>query len=100
PPGHSLAVPAQPPDAPRLVIAVDVDADQLLQATPAIDISPRDRGRLRVRMLDHRRQDRRRAAFRVSEDRLMPLDDAPAVVAAALDSVNHLPQFPADVADP
>ena len=33
-------------------------------------------------------------------DRLAPLDNAPTIVAAALDLVNEFPQFPADVPDP
>ncbi len=47
-----------------------------------------------------RRQDRRRPSPAFDVHRLRALHHAPAVVAPALDLVDHLPQFPADVADP
>ena len=51
-------------------------------------------------MGDHRRRDRIRPPAPIPRHRLRPFHDAPAVVAAALDEVDHLPQFPADIRDP
>ena len=51
-----------------------------------------------MRQLDQRRADRRRPDL-VRLDRLRPFHRGPAVVAALLDAMDHLPQLPADVAD-
>ena len=71
-----------------------------VEAAAAIDIAAGDRGGLGVGMVDRRRQDRRGPAPALGADGLAALEDAPAVVAAALDAVDQLPQLPADVADP
>ncbi len=51
-----------------------------------------------MRQLDQWREDRRRPDL-LGLDGLRPLHRGPAVVAALLDAVDHLPQLPADVAD-
>src|SRR5262249_25848040 len=81
-------------------VAADIVANQLRQPLAAVDEAAGDRGRLGVREVEVRRQDRRRAAPGVGPDRLPPFHDRPAVVAAALYAIHHLPQLPADVADP
>src|SRR5262249_52589158 len=53
-----------------------------------------------MRMLDDGRQDGRRAALALGPERVRSLHHAPAVVAAALDAVDHLPQVLTDLADP
>src|SRR5262249_21360697 len=42
----------------------------------------------------------RRAAFALGPERVRPLHHAPAIVAAALDAVDHFPQVLANLADP
>src|SRR5207249_559401 len=66
----------------------------------AVDTATGHTARDRVRQLDHRPANRRRPDLLRRLDRLRPLRDAPAVVAALLDLVHHLPQFPAHVAEP
>ena len=51
-------------------------------------------------MVDDRRRDRRGPALALDPHGLGPFHDAPAVVSPALDPEDHLPELPADVADP
>src|ERR1051326_8246452 len=51
-------------------------------------------------MINGGRRNGRRARLAVGFDRPPGLDNAPAVVAAAFDAINHFPQFPAHVANP
>src|SRR6266704_5918140 len=96
-PGHTTAIMTQLPNLAGLVVAIDVAAGQFRQALAAIDAAAGDGGRLRMRMLPGRRQKGRGAAFAVRLHRLMTsFEDAPAIIAAALHAINHLPQFPAD----
>ena len=95
-----VAVEAGGPDAARFPVAADVGALQFREPLAAVDVAAGDAGRLGVREGEIRRQDRRRAALAFGMNRLRAFDDAPAVVAALLDPVDHLPQFPADIADP
>ena len=46
------------------------------------------------------RQDRCRPVFPVGMDRLRPLHDTPAIVAAAFDAIDHFPEFPTHVSGP
>src|SRR4051812_18071054 len=65
-----------------------------------VDVATRDRGRLRVGMDDNRRANGTRPPPACRSDCLAALDDAPAVVARALDPVDRLPEFPADIPRP
>src|SRR5229473_4620553 len=100
-PGHATAIVAQLPNLAGLVVAIDVAAGQVRQALAAINTTARDGSSFRMRMLPGRRQKGRGAAFAVRLHRLMTsFEDAPAIIAAALHAINHLPQFPAHVAHP
>ena len=88
------------PELARHPVAADVGAGEVLEALAAVDVAAGDGGGLGVREGEGRRQDRRRAALALGLDRLRAFHDRPAVVAALLDAVDHLPQLPADVADP
>ena len=98
--GHLFVIVAQPPDAPCGVVAINVHATLGRELSAAVNIAAGDGARLGVRVLDDRRDDGRRAGRVVWVDRLAALHDAPAVVAAALDAEDHLPQVPADIAHP
>src|SRR5207302_10729418 len=81
-------------------VAVNVNPVESAQPLAVITSASGDGGSLGVRMRNDRRQNGGRARFAVRFDRLRTFDDAPAVVAAAFNTINHLPQFPADIPDP
>jgi hypothetical protein len=94
----AIALKAGGPQSACLPVAKEVSAAQLGEALAAIDPAAGDAAGNRVRQRDQRRADRR-WPDRVRLDRLRAFHCRPAVVAALLDAVDHLPQFPADVAD-
>ena len=97
--GDAIALRAQRPERPHLVVAVNVGACEFRQFFPVIKFTARDARGLFVRMRDQRRQDGCRPAQAVRAHVLFAaFGDAPAVIAAALDAIDHLPQFPADIA--
>ena len=98
--GHLFAIVAQSPDSAGGVVAVNVHAVLGREFFTAINIAAGDGARLGVRVLNDRRDDGRRAGRVVRVDWLAALHDAPAVVAAALDAEDHLPQIPADITHP
>ena len=98
--GHLFAIVAQPPYAPCGVVAINVHATLGRESSAAVNIAAGDGARLGVRVLDYWSNDGRRAGRVVRVDRLAALHDAPAVVAAALDAEDHLPQVPADITHP
>ena len=109
--GDQLAVlVAQAPDPAAVEVAVDVDADQRGDLLAAVDVTAGDaqaaigpvagRG---VGILDDRRLDlggRVGPLPALGLERVETLPDAPAVVAAVLDAVDHLPEVLSDVAGP
>ena len=95
-----VAVESRTPHAASLPIAANVTAGQLLEPLAAIHVAADDRASVGVRVGKVGRNDRRRAALGVGINRLRALHDAPAIVAPFLDSVDALPQFPTDIADP
>src|SRR5262249_21566232 len=99
-PGDLVLIKARPPQLARYPVAADIGADQVLELLAVVDVAAGDGRRLGVRKAQRRRQNRRRPAPAFGANLLRPFHDRPAVVAAALDAVNHLPQLPADVADP
>ena len=91
---------AKAPDLAGVVVAVDVMSVEVLQSRAVIRQSVGDRRGLGVRHLDCRRQDGSRPARPLRVGRLPAFHHALAVVAATLDAIEHLPQFPADIANP
>ena len=90
----------RPQILPVDVVAVDVRPRQVLQSTAAIDIAPGDGGSFGAWVSDHGRLDRRRSATTLRTHDLRTFLDAPTVVSPRLDAVHHLPELPADVAQP
>src|SRR5438552_8269622 len=95
-----IPVEARAPDLARHPVAANIGADQLLEALAAVNVAAGDGGALAVREGEGRRENRGRAALAVRSYRLRALHYRPAVVAAAAHVVDHLPQLPADIADP
>lgn len=95
-----LVVVAQHPDFSGVVVAVDVRSHQFRQSLAAIDPTASDRSKVRMRMLDDRR-DELRGTFRpFGTERVSSFSNAPAIVATFLDEVDHLPQVLSDFAAP
>src|SRR5262249_9760820 len=95
-----VAPEARGPDLAGHPVAADVGALQIVETLAAVAVAAGNGGRLAVREVERRRQDRGRAALALETGGLPALHDGPAVVAAALNAVDHLPRLPADVADP
>src|ERR1019366_8823875 len=99
-PNDFVAVEAGAPDFARHPVAAQVDAGEFLQTFATVDIPAGDGGRLGVGKVQGRGDDRRGAAFAFGAHRLRAFHDRPAIVAAFLDAIDHLPLLPADIADP
>ncbi len=101
---------AQAPNSTGVEVAVDVETLKRRQAFAAIDISAGDTFTvvLTVRVLTatvgifgHRRRNRRGGIGLLARmERVSRFHDAPAVVAAVFDQVDHFPEVLADVARP
>ncbi len=91
---------ARAPDFARDPVAAYIVARQTGEFFTAVNVASRDGCGFGVRKGQIRRQNRGRSALAFGPYGLRSLHDGPAVVAAALDAIDHLPKFPADVADP
>src|SRR5262249_39807742 len=99
-PGDAAVLVADAPDFARGPVAVEVRPAQLRELVPVVDEAAGERAHVRGRVLDGRFGDRRRAGLAGGVERVAALDDAPAVVGAALHQVRLLPQVLPVVADP
>ena len=98
-PGHAVALGAQRPEHAGLPIAVDVGSAQGGEFRAVVELAAGDARGLRVRVGDERREHGRGADEPVGPHVLAAgLGETPAVVSAALDALDHLPELPADVA--
>src|SRR5262249_45124817 len=88
------------PDLTGHPVAAHVGVAQVWVSFAVVDVSAGDGSRLAVREVERRRQDRSRAALALEPGRLPAFHDRPAIIAAALDAVHHLPGLPAHVANP
>src|SRR5262249_20779798 len=98
--GDLGSVVTQGPDLAGVKIAVDVGALECLEPVAVVDVATGERAELRVRLLDDRLEDRRRAFFPLGPEGVRAFHHAPAIVAAFFNLVNALPQVLADFADP
>ena len=99
-PGDLLAIVADAPDAAGRIVGVDVGALELRQGRACVDESAGHRPRLGVGMFRDRLRDRRRARLLFIVELVGALDDAPAVIGAAFDQVNLLPEVLPLIAHP
>src|SRR5580704_13768417 len=101
-PGNLLGgiVVSQAPHLAVLIITVDVDIAQFGELVSLVDVAARDGARLRVVMLHHGRRKRSWTAFAVGVEGMGTLHDAPTMIAAPLDQLDHLPQILTDIANP
>src|SRR5579872_7265777 len=88
------------PNATGVEVAIEVMAGQLGQALAVVDEAAGERAEVGVVVLDQRGQDFRRAELPLGAEGMIAYADAPAVVAAALDLVDHLPQVLPDFTRP
>src|SRR5204863_7017477 len=100
--GHALrfAVVTEHPDAAGVVITINVRPLQFRIPLAVVDEPAGEGAELGVIVLDDRGQDRRRPGLAFRAERVCPFLHAPAVVAALLDAVDHLPQVLPDFARP
>src|SRR5262249_46378814 len=98
-PGHLALLLLQPPDLAGRVVAVDVGPAQGRESLTAVDQPAGQRPRLGVRVLQERPDVGRRAELAVGVEGVAAPEDAPAVVGAAAEQVDHLPEVLADIAD-
>ena len=87
------------PNRTRDVVAVDERSVELRQLGAAVHGAADHRVGLGVRMVFHRRNDRRRTDRHFGTQRRPAFHHRPAAVAPATQLVNHLPRFPAVVRD-
>ena len=83
---------AKPPDAPGVIVSVDVGPGDFRQPLAAIDKASGDGAEIGVAVLDDRLQNGRRPQAAIGPEGVAALLDAPAVVASRLDQIDHLPQ--------
>src|SRR5262245_21005994 len=95
-----FAVVAQTPDPPGVEVAVNVRSHEFRQALAAINKPAGKRTKIGVRVFDDRRQDRRRPFLAFGPEWVCSLLNAPAVVPAFFNLVDHLPQVLAHLACP
>ena len=88
---HLFAIVAQAPDTAGGVVAINIHAVLFRQLFSAVNVAAGDGARLGVGVLHNRCSDRRRAGGVVRVNRLAAFHDAPTVVAAPLNTENHLP---------
>src|SRR2546427_2229236 len=101
-PGDLLrcVVVSQAPHFAVLIITVQVDIAQLGELVPMVDIAARDGAGLGMVMLDHWRYKWSRTAFAVWVEGMGTLHDAPAMIASAVDQLDHLPKVLTDIPNP
>src|SRR5438094_522589 len=97
-PNHLAVLLAQAPDLAGGIIAVDINAVQVPESA-AIELAADDAACLRMRVLDERRHDGCRPELAFGVERVRALEDAPTVVGAAFEYLDHFPEVLADVAD-
>ena len=98
---NPLAIRAERPKRSELPVAVNVGAFELGQFFAAVKLAAGDTCSFLVRMRYDRRKDRRGADGLFGPNRLLaPLGDAPSIIPAGRDAINHLPKFPPDITDP
>ena len=93
-------VKAESPDLAGVVVTVDIGANKFGEAGTAIDVTACQRPGLGVAVFGDRRQNGCGPAISRWLVRVASLHDIPAVIAAALDEVNHFPEVLPDVAGP
>src|SRR5262245_57722519 len=95
-----LAVAAQAPHRSRNEVGVEVHAFEFRQFRSAVDAPARDAPAVGVRVFDDRFDEVGARSGAVRAEGMLAFANAPAVVAAAHDDVDFLPELLADVADP
>ena len=98
--GLLLRIPLQCPDLARVVVTVNVVTSQFRQPRAVINEAAGDRSKIVMRVLDDRLDEFARTFGPLRPERVPAFPDTPAVIAAALDDVNHLPQVLPDFAGP
>src|SRR5262249_58362126 len=83
--GLALGVIAKRPDAAGVVVAIDVLVSQILELFAVVNIAAGDGAEVGVIVLDDRHENRRWPARPLGAKRMAAFQNAPAVVAAALD---------------
>src|SRR5262249_9634635 len=91
---------AERPDFAGVEITVNVSAFQLLQPLAVVDVAAGERAELGVVVFDDRLEDGRRPLLAFGAEGVAAFRDAPAVVSALLNLVDHLPQILTDLAAP
>src|SRR4051812_47284554 len=98
--GNFLALGAQSPDPAGIEVAVDIGAHEVRQPAAAVNIAAGQAAEIGMRMLDHGREDGRWSFLALGPEGVIALVDAPAVIAAPLDLVDHLPEVLTNLAHP
>src|SRR5262249_13107159 len=94
------AIDSQRPDFACVVVAVDVGTLESRQPVGLIDVAAGDGAEVAVGMLDDRYRERPRPLLPLGTEWVSPLVDAPAVIAATLDKIDHRPQLLPHLAAP
>src|SRR6516162_8840255 len=99
-PNDAVPFETRAPDFSCHPVAANIGSREILEFLATIYIAAGDRGSLAVREVEGRRQNRRRAPFAFRTNRLPSLHDRPTVIPASSNTVDHLPGFPANIANP
>src|SRR5262245_45912030 len=95
-----LAIVAEHPDAARVVVTIDIGAGKFLEPLTMVDEPAGDGPEVGMIVLDDGHQNLRWPPRALGAKRMAALQNAPAIVAAAFDQIDLLPQILTDVAAP